>query len=104
MTLSLPHAQVITVADFHPIQAHTFAFATSKGAIRLADLRASALADHACRSFEEVRTWSGALDQGSHRCLCAAAPRPHCMRSGRCRAWLVCGSQGQGRNECNLSA
>ena len=44
-------AQVITVADFHPTQAHTFAFATSKGAIRLADLRASALADNACRTF-----------------------------------------------------
>ena len=48
--------QVITVADFHPIECHTFAFATSKGAIRLADLRASALADSACKSFEEVRS------------------------------------------------
>ena len=47
--------QVSTVADFHPIECHTFAFATSKGAIRLADLRASALADSACKSFEEVR-------------------------------------------------
>ena len=48
--------QVITVADFHPIECHTFAFATSKGAIRLADLRASALADSACKSFEEARS------------------------------------------------
>ena len=43
------------MADFHPIDCHVFAFATSKGAIRLADLRASALADNTCKSFEEVR-------------------------------------------------
>ena len=48
--------QVITVADFHPQQSHTFAFATSKGAIRVADLRASALADNSCKAFEEVRS------------------------------------------------
>ena len=47
--------QVITVADFHPKDCHTFAFATSKGAIRLADLRISALADESCKSFEVVR-------------------------------------------------
>ena len=58
--------QVITVADFHPIECHTFAFATSKGAIRLADLRASALADSACKSFEEVR---GQLSEGA-ACMC----------------------------------
>lgn len=46
--------QVITVADFHPQQCHTFAFATSKGCIRLADLRASALVDNTCKNFEEV--------------------------------------------------
>jgi serine/threonine-protein phosphatase 2A regulatory subunit B len=46
--------QVITVADFHPLQPHTFAFATSKGCIRLADLRASALVDNTCKNFEEV--------------------------------------------------
>ncbi len=43
------------MADFHPQDCHTFAFATSKGAIRLADLRISALADESCKSFEEVR-------------------------------------------------
>ena len=48
-------AQVITVADFHPRHCHTFAFATSKGAIRMADLRASALLDNACKVYEEVR-------------------------------------------------
>lgn len=47
--------QVITSAEFHPIECHTFAFASSKGCIRLADLRASALADRAVRTYEEVR-------------------------------------------------
>lgn len=47
-------AQVITVADFHPRHCHTFAFATSKGAIRMADLRASALLDNSCKVYEEV--------------------------------------------------
>lgn len=47
-------AKVITVADFHPRHCHTFAFATSKGAIRMADLRTSALLDNACKIYEEV--------------------------------------------------
>lgn len=46
--------QVITVADFHPRHCHTFAFATSKGAIRMADLRTNALLDNACKVYEEV--------------------------------------------------
>ncbi|KAK9831354.1 hypothetical protein WJX81_004778 [Elliptochloris bilobata] len=45
--------EVITSAEFHPIECHTFAFASSKGCIRLADLRANALADRAVRTFEE---------------------------------------------------
>ncbi|EIE21400.1 protein phosphatase 2A regulatory subunit PR55 [Coccomyxa subellipsoidea C-169] len=45
--------EVITVADFHPRHCHTFAFATSKGAIRMADLRASALLDNSCKVYEE---------------------------------------------------
>jgi len=47
-------SQVITVADFHPQHCHTFAFATSKGAIRMADLRTSALVDNTCKIYEEV--------------------------------------------------
>ncbi|CAL8469686.1 g9227 [Coccomyxa elongata] len=46
--------EVITVADFHPRHCHTFAFATSKGAIRMADLRTSALLDNACKIYEEA--------------------------------------------------
>ena len=59
--------QVITVADFHPIDCHVFAFATSKGAIRLADLRASALADDTCKTFQEVclKTTPTAAPHGS---------------------------------------
>ena len=48
------YAQVITVADFHPTECSIFAFATSKGAIKLADLRQSALADEICKSYQEV--------------------------------------------------
>jgi hypothetical protein len=58
--------QVITVADFHPQQSHTFAFATSKGAIRLADLRASALADNSCKAFEEARMRAQAVCLSPH--------------------------------------
>lgn len=50
--------QVITVADFHPQHCHTFAFATSKGAIRMADLRTSALVDNTCKIYEEVGAFS----------------------------------------------
>ena len=63
--------QVITVADFHPQQCNTFAFATSKGAIRLADLRASALADNACKAFEEVLS-SACAPRGMALSACCA--------------------------------
>jgi len=48
-------AQVITSAEFHPTACHTFAFASSKGCIRMCDLRASALVDKPARTFEEAR-------------------------------------------------
>lgn len=70
--------QVITSAEFHPLHCHMFAYSSSKGCIRLADLRSSALIDHKAKVFEEsdsqVRGWAWALLAGRAGCL-AAAPR-----------------------------
>jgi len=44
--------EVITAAEFHPISCNWFMYASSKGTIKLADMRQSALCDqHAKRSF-----------------------------------------------------
>lgn len=43
--------EVITSAVFHPNHCHRFAYSTSKGAVRLGDMRASALCDRASVSF-----------------------------------------------------
>ncbi|KAG9393377.1 Protein phosphatase 2A regulatory subunit PR55 [Carpediemonas membranifera] len=45
--------EVITAAECHPGEAATFAYGTSKGVIRLCDLRASALCDFGSKSFNE---------------------------------------------------
>jgi len=46
--------EVITSAEFHPRHCHLFAYSSSKGCIRLADLRQAALCDRAAaRAFEE---------------------------------------------------
>ncbi|CAH8624660.1 unnamed protein product [Dicrocoelium dendriticum] len=39
-------SEVITCARFHPSQCHLFAYSTSRGAIRLCDMRARALCDN----------------------------------------------------------
>jgi hypothetical protein len=41
----LSHAEVITSAEFHPTHCNTLAYSSSKGSIRLVDLRQSALCD-----------------------------------------------------------
>ncbi len=46
--------QVITSADFHPESCSIFAFSSSKGCIRLADMRESALCDGHSKAFEET--------------------------------------------------
>jgi hypothetical protein len=38
--------EVITAAEFHPIHCNYFAYSSSKGTIKLADMRESALCDH----------------------------------------------------------
>ncbi|XP_024972146.1 serine/threonine protein phosphatase 2A 55 kDa regulatory subunit B beta isoform-like isoform X2 [Cynara cardunculus var. scolymus] len=45
--------EVITSAEFHPTHCHTLAYSSSKGSIRLIDLRQSALCDKHSKLFEE---------------------------------------------------
>ncbi|EPS65566.1 hypothetical protein M569_09211 [Genlisea aurea] len=46
--------EVITSAEFHPTQCNTLAFSSSKGYIRLIDLRQSALCDSHAKRFEDL--------------------------------------------------
>ncbi|KAJ3257445.1 protein phosphatase 2A regulatory subunit cdc55 [Boothiomyces macroporosus] len=43
--------EVITCAEFHPIQCNTFAYSSSKGTIRVNDMRANALCDSYSKIF-----------------------------------------------------
>jgi serine/threonine-protein phosphatase 2A regulatory subunit B len=45
--------EVITSAEFHPTHCNTLAYSSSKGSIRLIDLRQSALCDSHAKLFEE---------------------------------------------------
>ena len=46
--------EVITSAEFHPRACNIFAYASSKGCIRLADMRDAALCDRHAKAFEET--------------------------------------------------
>ncbi|KAI4901777.1 hypothetical protein NFI96_009709, partial [Prochilodus magdalenae] len=37
--------EVITASEFHPLQCNTFVYGSSKGSVRLCDMRAAALCD-----------------------------------------------------------
>jgi len=50
--------EVITSAEFHPKSCHLFMYSSSKGTIKLADMRASALCDQHAKVFEETDTGS----------------------------------------------
>lgn len=45
--------EVITAAEFHPTECNLFVYSSSKGTIRLCDMRSSALCDDHARLFEE---------------------------------------------------
>lgn len=45
--------EVITAAEFHPINCNHFVYSSSKGTIKLADMRDSALCDQHAKHFEE---------------------------------------------------
>jgi serine/threonine-protein phosphatase 2A regulatory subunit B len=46
--------EVITSAEFHPRHCNVFAYSSSKGCIRLADMRGAALCDRGAKAFEEA--------------------------------------------------
>eukprot|EP00798_Chlamydomonas_sp_ICE-L_P028256 gene28256-31361_t len=48
--------EVITSAEFHPQHCNMFAYSSSKGCIRLADMREAALCDRHSKAFEEVES------------------------------------------------
>lgn len=45
--------EVITAAEFHPTECNLFVYSSSKGTIRLCDMRSSALCDRHAKQFEE---------------------------------------------------
>lgn len=46
--------EVITSAEFHPVHCNTLAYSSSKGTIRLVDMRQSALCDRHAKLFEDA--------------------------------------------------
>ena len=51
------HAQVITASEFHPRECNLFVYSSSKGTIRLCDMRQAALCDtHAKRKSMDDKT------------------------------------------------
>lgn len=46
--------EVITSAEFHPSHCNLFMFSSSKGTVKLADMRAAALCDRSAKTFEEA--------------------------------------------------
>lgn len=46
--------EVITSAEFHPLQCNLFMYSSSKGTVKLADMRAAALCDRNAKVFEEA--------------------------------------------------
>uniref|UniRef100_A0A1Y1JXA9 Serine/threonine-protein phosphatase 2A 55 kDa regulatory subunit B n=1 Tax=Photinus pyralis TaxID=7054 RepID=A0A1Y1JXA9_PHOPY len=45
--------EVITAAEFHPVECNLFVYSSSKGTIRLCDMRSAALCDRHAKLFEE---------------------------------------------------
>jgi hypothetical protein len=58
--------EVITAAEFHPIHCNLFMYSSSKGTIKLADMRESALCDN---SFKGKRTTLSQTTPGRHLTL-----------------------------------
>lgn len=45
--------EVITAAEFHPLSCNLFMYSSSKGTVKLADMRENALCDHHAKVYEE---------------------------------------------------
>lgn len=56
-------AEVITSAEFHPIHCNMLAYSSSKGSIRLIDMRQSALCDSHTKLY--VLFYSSFIEKGS---------------------------------------
>lgn len=57
--------EVITAAEFHPHHCNTFVYSSSKGTIRLCDMRASALCDrHTKCEWQAAQGWWGGWATG----------------------------------------
>lgn len=48
--------EVITAAEFHPQHCHTFVYASSRGTVKLGDMRASALCDRHAKCEQDTAT------------------------------------------------
>lgn len=48
--------EVITAAEFHPLQCNLFMYSSSKGTIKLADMRESALCDQRAKGISQQRS------------------------------------------------
>ena len=62
--------EVITAADFHPQACNIFGYSSSKGCIRLADMRMAALCDQHAKLFEDTEptvSWRGELGGPAQR-------------------------------------
>lgn len=59
--------EVITAAEFHPVECNLFVYSSSKGTIRLCDMRAAALCDRhsKCKylkhSYGYIWPWTGVV-------------------------------------------
>uniref|UniRef100_A0A1I8GWY8 Serine/threonine-protein phosphatase 2A 55 kDa regulatory subunit B n=1 Tax=Macrostomum lignano TaxID=282301 RepID=A0A1I8GWY8_9PLAT len=54
LRVNLWHLQVITAAEFHPSHCHLFVYSSSKGSVRLCDMRQRALCDQHAAIYEEA--------------------------------------------------
>jgi len=55
--------EVITCADFHPQECNVLIYATSKGVIRMGDLRSSALCEQYTKEYEDTESDIGGFFQ-----------------------------------------
>ena len=54
--------EVITCAEFHPMQCNTLVYSSSKGALRLTDMRMNALCDSHAKSIVK-NNWQSRISQ-----------------------------------------
>ena len=77
---------MITSAEFHPNQCNLFAYSSSKGAIRLADMRASALCNNHAKIFDEQEPPGTKVQPQDANCHSEPAT-PLCFAQRFCATW-----------------